>query len=616
MKRLISLFISIVLSSTFVTSVFAEPVTSKENLGTKFSEYLLEEYGVSRESLEDTSEITLQNDEKIPVLVWCANDIDHSKVLREALDIIINDLSEKLNSLKFIVTESTTLDDILKLGLEPSADAIQKYVEKEREISRDMYTELNKKFTEKHMVDNEIIYTSLYSPVVIVNISLDEALELACDKQVLGLAYSGSDFENIDELDISTEVIEANRTHSTYGYTGSGVKIGQVDGGVPDINDIQLSPISTNIHINNSTYISSHASWVADIMVGQHVSGYSSGIAPNAELYCTPLRLNGVYYLEGVEWLLTNGANVINASVRFGDDDNNQYGAYSMWLDHIAINHFATFVKSAGNSSSSGVTSGGMAYNIITVGNIDDRNTLDLSDDILRHTSSYYIVNTNLAYKPDICAPGTNISNAAYPNGESGTSASAPHVVGTIALMFEARPVLRIFPEVVKSILTATVNPNSRYRYCVSSWSTNNSVDGYAKFGSGLLDTYNAVEAARNYNYSYGSLSSSYTTRTCTMNVNAPNSNIRVSLAFNKNNNVTSTHTSTNYINVDPLQDLDLRVYAPDGTLAAWSITYYNNVENVEFIASQAGAYTIKINKIVNSYTESVQYGISWMEVD
>ena len=36
-------------------------------------------------------------------------------------------------------------------------------------------------------------------------------------------------------------------------------------------------------------------------------------------------------------------------------------------------------------------------------------------------------------------------------------------------------------------------------------------------------------------------------------------------------------------------------IIAPDGTEIAESATYHNNVENVEFTATQTGDYTIKI---------------------
>ena len=39
-----------------------------------------------------------------------------------------------------------------------------------------------------------------------------------------------------------------------------------------------------------------------------------------------------------------------------------------------------------------------------------------------------------------------------------------------------------------------------------------------------------------------------------------------------------------------------------------------NSVENIEFGAMQTGNYTIVVNKVPNSYTGNVEYGLAWME--
>lgn len=119
--------------------------------------------------------------------------------------------------------------------------------------------------------------------------------------------------------------------------------------------------------------------------------------------------------------MISQGVNVITASRSIGGDGLNTYGSMSQWLDHIAYNHDIHFVKSAGNEGTDGVTSWGMAYNILTVGNIDDRRTTSYSDDIIRDSSSRYSGN-GLAFKPDICAPGSSTpiasSRTSYSNVE------------------------------------------------------------------------------------------------------------------------------------------------------------------------------------------------------
>ncbi|MBR7085192.1 MAG: hypothetical protein IKI37_08465 [Oscillospiraceae bacterium] len=63
------------------------------------------------------------------------------------------------------------------------------------------------------------------------------------------------------------------------------------------------------------------------------------------------------------------------------------------------------------------------------------------------------------------------------------------------------------------------------------------------------------------------------------------------------------------------MYDLDLYVYAPDGSEVGHSATSCNNVEIVDFTSAQAGAYKIKVKKYGSSLTETVNYGVSWLEV-
>ena len=616
-KRLTACIIATALCVSSSGTIFALSDNDKKDISDKFSDYLLEKYNVSRNDIRNLN--VSKDTEKVPVIVWCKNDIDHDAATREAIPELLKDMSDQYVLRDLSVVTQTSLPDIIRPDTKVSADAIQNFIETEREVSSRMYEELNLKFSEKYMSDMEVTYISRYSPVVIAKLSLDEVIELAESDETVEFAYSGSRYKCVDELDVSTVVTRGKVVQNYMGYTGDGIKIGELDGSVADVNNIQLSPVSNNIHLNQGGFIqpSIHGTEVACVLIGQSSGNYSAGMAPDAELYSTSIyKYNdeNPYYIEHTEWLLSNGVNVINASLIFGDDNNNTYGTYAKWLDHIAMNHYVTFVISAGNEGSNGITSGGMAYNVITVGNVDDNNTTNLNDDILRYTSSYYSASTNLAYKPDISAPGTDITTSASSYGFTGTSASAPHVAGTVALMMEVNPYLKIFPEVIKAILTAAVNPNSSHRYCVSQWNpsiTNN----YARFGAGLLDAYYSANAVNYDNYYYGTVSSTNTEDSYTFNVPTAGLDVRVSLAFHKYNSINSTpHTPSSTVIEHALQDLDLWVVAPDNTVVWKSQTWYNNVENIEFTATQTGNYTIYVKKIPNSYTGSVQYGVAWME--
>ena len=82
------------------------------------------------------------------------------------------------------------------------------------------------------------------------------------------------------------------------------------------------------------------------------------------------------------------------------------------------------------------------------------------------------------------------------------------------------------------------------------------------------------------------------------------------------NKTVTGSHTSIGNVSSDTLQDIDLWVYAPNGSLVGSSLTLYNNVENIEFTSAQTGTYTIKVKKTTNTYTTPVTFGVAWMEAN
>lgn len=464
------------------------------------------------------------------------------------------------------------------------------------------------------MLDTDVSFISEYSPIVIASLSLDEALSLAESNDTLTFDFCSEECKEEDPLDVSTVSTKAKavQTDVNYGYTGDGVKIGQIELAVPELDNSQLSPISTKIHRSGTENAGFHGMLVACVMVGQSTGTYSSGMAPDAELYSATCAHFNNNDFQAIEWLISQGVNVINASHAVGHSTvRNTYNTFAQWLDHIAINHYVTFVQSAGNTDNGvdGIISGAMAYNVITVGNVNDKNTVTVSDDELWKSSCYYNVSTHLAYKPDLCAPGTGIKNAASPSGATGTSLSAPHVTGAIALLFEAKPILKLEPAIVKSLLTAAVSTETSHRYSPQD-------NDYRKYGAGLLDVYRVIQSAKGLKYRSSTLTSTDNSKTYNFKVDSAGSKVRVSLAFLKNNYVSSSHTSTGGITSDPIQDLDLWVYAPDGSLVGNSTTLYNNIEIVEFTSSQAGIYKIKIMKTTNSYNEPVTYGISWMEAN
>ncbi|MDE5884208.1 MAG: S8 family serine peptidase [Oscillospiraceae bacterium] len=551
-------------------------------------------------------------------MIWCTQDIDYNVVEQKALPILTETMQTASTS------SVSSVEDVLANAESLSDEVIQKFIESERAESRKMYQELNGQFVEKYMSNEDILYISEYSPVVFANLTLDKVVDLAEYPDTLEFSYGGDNGEVEEALDISVPSIKADKVHSNYGYTGKGVKIGQIENGVPDKTDSQLSPIKSNIHCKAETPTSNHATFVADIMVGQKTSKFSCGVAPEAELYSASHKqfattsVNLIGQISAVEWLLSQGVNVINASVEFGNDDRSTYQGCAKWLDHIACEHNATFVISAGNKNDETgfkIFSGAMAYNVVTVGNISDNGSKNISDDFLWKTSCFYLENTGFAYKPDLCAPGVSIANSASPTGANGTSASAPHVTGSIALLLQAKPVLKLQPATVKSILTSSVSTDTTKRFCPTDWAPDSNYEKYNKYGAGLLDIEKAIDTAKMAHYYNSELTPAKNEEKFTMNVTESEKLVRVSLAFLMNSTSTIYNDENiNAIRTSSLPNLNLVIYAPDGTLIRSSSSTNNSVEIAEFTAPTAGTYTIRVYKYGSALTENVKYGLSWIE--
>lgn len=175
---------------------------------------------------------------------------------------------------------------------------------------------------------------------------------------------------------------------------------------------------------------------------------------------------------------------------------------YSAGLDKL-VDAGVIVVVAAGNDgpSNDGFTGLGAASNVITVGATDDRDTIERADDIIASYSSRGPRKDNgdadpyNELKPDVCAPGTGITQAefdrlgdgsgnGYGSRGSGTSYATPLVAGVVALMLEANRDLS--PEIVKEVLRASAQrrDNATYYDIDPFWNKD--------FGWGVVDAYEA----------------------------------------------------------------------------------------------------------------------------
>lgn len=273
------------------------------------------------------------------------------------------------------------------------------------------------------------------------------------------------------KLDTAVPAVGGLKTREL-GFTGKGVVVAVLDTGIyphPDLilPNNRILAWHDLISQKNSPYDDNgHGTHVAGIIAGNGRSsrGRYTGIAPEAMLVGIKVLDdkgggNVSNLLLGIEWCLDHLADlqikVINLSL--GTPAQESYRSDPLCRATSAAWRKGIIVCAAAGNEGPGVktiNSPGINPQIITVGNVDDQQTLDGGDDQLNRTSGRGPTIDNLV-KPDLLAPGTEITSLKVMGGYrilSGTSMSTPLVSGAVSQIIQKWPQLK--PDQIKHLLT------------------------------------------------------------------------------------------------------------------------------------------------------------------
>jgi subtilisin family serine protease len=275
------------------------------------------------------------------------------------------------------------------------------------------------------------------------------------DRAASGIAHVWLDGVRRASLDKSVPQIGAPKAWAA-GYDGKGVKIAVLDTGVdadhPDLKTqvIESKNFSTaadaNDHFGHGTHVASIAAGTGAMSHGKY-----KGVAPGAKI------LNGKVLddsgsgddsgiLAGMEWAAAEGADIVNLSL--GGQDTPEIDPLEAEVNKLSAEKGILFAIAAGNEGPQSIGSPGSADAAITVGAVD-------GNDKLADFSSTGPRVGDGAIKPDVTAPGVDITAAAAPGsvidkevGEnppgyltiSGTSMATPHVAGAAAILKQEHP--------------------------------------------------------------------------------------------------------------------------------------------------------------------------------
>jgi len=272
------------------------------------------------------------------------------------------------------------------------------------------------------------------------------------------------------------------------GVTGQGIVVAVVDSGITAHLALAKKVIASVSFVTNDPSTDDaygHGTHVAGIITGsaapasQVTSLYPGGLAPGVQLVnVRVLGAHGSGYtsdvIAGIDWVVANRARynirIINLSLGHPVVEP---AATDPLCEAVARAAAAglTVVVSAGNQGRSpqgnrvlgGITSPGNSPLAITVGALNTWGTVGRNDDTVADYSSRGPTRFDLAVKPDLAAPGTQIVSleaagsylsTTYPalhmagGGAnsymrlSGTSMAAPMVTGAAALLLQGTPAL------------------------------------------------------------------------------------------------------------------------------------------------------------------------------
>ena len=331
--------------------------------------------------------------------------------------------------------------------------------------------------------------------------------------------------------------------------------------------------------------------------------------------------------MNGLQWVIDNkdtawpgadneshGIDIISLSwgiTSHEDGGSDGTDMFSQILDEATLAGITVSVA-AGNSGpdNDGLSGMGASSLSVTVGALDDKNTIDRVDDGIASYSSRGPRKDNNdgnpydEMKPDVSAPGTNIVQATacvyeeggcynrvpgqdasgngYSGRGSGTSYATPAVSGVIALMIEANPDLD--PLAIREILRLT----SERKETLSSgdgegvedgpWATYPDLDPYwnRHFGWGMVDAHAAVKSSL---------------------VNTETDNLNVDLQAYITDSVSGTDFTTfNGISWARMGDVSKVEYSLDGN--SWKEAQYGSSTNT----------SIYVNWIISLNSEELSF--------
>lgn len=362
----------------------------------------------------------------------------------------------------------------------------------------------------------------------------------------------------------------------TYSGLGSNVGIYMSEGECPD-----------ETHITNYTRL---ATSTTNRSHDENVSAIVRGVSPLSYLYCRPgYQLASTTDLQGTTdhpavQIETHSWGYPHSSTTSEHDD---FKISDRDVDNQVYDKQSAVFFAAGNAAALGgnhVISPAKGFNVMTVGNYDDGNNAINPD-------SCFADPETKNNKPEFSAPGTNVCAGGF--CYTGTSQATPHAAAFAADLVSSYIWFQRKPYLLKAAMLSSASKaiaggadavglggldfyQAYYNWVGQWWEGGN--NSFATFDSqdaypnnGLIDRQVTLES---------------------------NKDVIIALSWLNSGNYTYDHRA----DAHPIgMDLDMTVYAPNGSVVAGSYSWDNAFEVVRFnTGAAAGTYRIAISRYAN----------------
>jgi len=311
-----------------------------------------------------------------------------------------------------------------------------------------------------------------------VTATVEEIQALATRAEVLSITSDTTDIVPAGSLTLAPPADNLSAIHVSslwdLGYYGQGVVVANMDTGV-DVSHPELSSRwrggsdswydPYNQHPNTPTDLSGHGTWTMGVMVAGDASGVTLGVAPQAQWIAVKIfndsgSATATAIHLGFQWLLDPDGNPSSADAPQVVNNSWSYGSPGCNLefqnDLRALRLVGILPVFSGGNYGPGSSSSVSPANYpeaFAVGSVDNNGILQSfssrGPSACGETSSIY---------PEVVAPGASITTTdlyGLYTQQSGTSISAPHVSGALALLLNAFPGLSTESQAASLLNTA-----------------------------------------------------------------------------------------------------------------------------------------------------------------